>query len=546
MSGATRTTAAASPGTPATSATGETGATPSGRGRGPRRTLVLAGIALAILIATLVALPVRWALTARPAAVVDPAVTLHAVATQWRDPATDAVPPGAPGTPAAGATAASTSGPAAWEAMLAIRTELERMRAEVAAAEVPPGFAFRVGPPPLAAAAASAGRPLAERAETWPQDQPLDEVRVAFAVADGLLARVQASDLVARAAAIARPTVTVDALRAMGIGRTSLAAVRYDDALGMRRVADAALATGLAAVAAGDREGAFTALEAMRAAAETADAVPVLITTLVGVAIRGQLLDLAGTMLLEADLAAADLDRLDDVLRRTGPGHVRRGLEGERTMLMGLVSAMYDGHGRLLLAELPRAIDPSAPAPTGLARLANLQGLLAPRRGDLERRIDAAHAWPVRNAGGVAEDEPSAGSGAPALVLPGSIPTLLVEMLLPAVDRAAERQLRSHARWNATRLAVAMARHRAETGRWPRTLDEVALPAGGDALVVDPRTGTPFGLTTDPAAGDEGTAGPPSSPDLARPRVRSAGGIEPVVVAPSPHRWRAPQRSADD
>jgi hypothetical protein len=297
----------------------------------------------------------------------------------------------------------------------------------------------------------------------------------------------------------------------------------------MRRVALSAGAVAWRAFERGDQEAGFTALEAMRVAAETADTLPTLITSLSAVAIRGQFFDLADDLIARERLDARGLARLDELVRATGHGAIRRGLRGERAAIGAMLAGAYDADGRLLVTELTAGLGAAATPPGPMHRLGNLWGIFAPRWATIERSLDLAYAWPAEPA--PAEATPMSTPAMVAETARGNLPAIVVDMMLPSIPRVVAMEQASLARYRATRLAIAAARHHAATGAWPASLEAIPLPPDADAadLRTDPVTGAAFQWTPRDQAAADGD-GPPFT-------IRSSG--DPDRDVPRPMTWRA-------
>jgi hypothetical protein len=285
------------------------------------------------------------------------------------------------------------------------------------------------------------------------------------------------------------------------------------------------LARDLAAIAwrraeGGDVDGAIEVVAALGRLADLAELPPLLVRTLIGAAVRQTAFDVTEELVTRDGLDAGQLARLAGHLDDLAGTSLAAGLAGERVLLESVLLGAYDDGGRLLPAELTARLVPGTPPPTGLARLANLPGLFAPRRPAVEAQLEAAFALPspdgAAEASATSDPAPgraaaaAAAAGRAADVLRGNLPPILIDLVAPSLEAVGRAATEWEAAFRVARLAVAVRRHERRTGELPDDLDELELPAvaggGGGAsaasgdLRLDPRTGDAFVYERTPEA----------------------------------------------
>jgi hypothetical protein len=309
---------------------------------------------------------------------------------------------------------------------------------------------------------------------------------------------IRSSGLVARLAALSagpRPAPTADQFAAMGYG-TELPLAVLLNTLGRSRDAAKDLA-GIVRMdaAAGELAMVPDLMRAIEGVARGAEAHPGLVPQLVSTSIRAMAWETASELAARGWLDVATIDRLTADMAGPDtalPAGLRtdRALTGERAVLHGMLGHMYDARGRALVAEWG---DFSWDGSVAGGPLANLLGLVAPRRDAVAARLDE-----VLDGTGPAPDRS-----------PGAVSILgadfLVSLLAPALDRAREHFDRAETFDDVGRVAFAVARHAAVTGSPPESLDELeafGLPA---AALADPAgTGRLGYVVLDPATEPRG------------------------------------------
>ncbi len=224
-----------------------------------------------------------------------------------------------------------------------------------------------------------------------------------------------------------------------------------------------------------------------------------LIEHLVGHAIYGLALRHVRHFLCARDLPDETLAALDALLAQGLAGEAATALDGERLMFMDFVQRTHsdsgNGDGRFLLSEFQNMsgdLGIGQSMGSGLGRWANLSHLFFPsKKQTTETANELYDAWiassrqtPVeRRANTLISD---------AEVEQRIMKNFVLRTMMPAVGRFVNTYDEVEARRRATRLMIAVERHRVREGALPTSLDDLT-PAYLEEVPVDPMTGQAFG-----------------------------------------------------
>lgn len=249
-----------------------------------------------------------------------------------------------------------------------------------------------------------------------------------------------------------------------------------------------------------------------------------------------------------ARLSESDLVRLANALASLPPERFRPDFRGERVMYADFVQRVYtddgqgDGHlvGTMLAAQdLQGAWGAGDVRPLIERVAAPLAAMTAPSRREFLARIDAALATAEARAAEptwawTAHDE-SDESG----VLAQLHGLLGLDALIPrdAYAGAVHGLRRVEHRRDLAALVVALARHRADRGAWPDSLDEL-VPAYLDAIPPDPYDGRPLRYAL--------LNGGPSLWSIGPDRVEHGFIASPAYAALSHQTWHPPGAFASE
>ncbi len=267
-----------------------------------------------------------------------------------------------------------------------------------------------------------------------------------------------------------------------------------------RQAAKMLVGTAHTAARQGDFQEYVLAMEATLAIAQHIGSQPILICGLVGIAIEslayGRIREDVIDMALPEKTCLAILGALD---RWRTPG-IALHLEGERMMFQDIVQRVYtddgNGDGRFIVSALPGVLDAyggaSPRAMSGFGGFANLTSVFFPSRREMTEKYDSfinatasRAAIPVWERGAYPAD-PDADID--------SLPRnwILIGLLAPALDRAAETHDLVEGQRQATRLMLALRVYEIRYGQLPEQLDAL-WPDILPEPVIDPINGKSFG-----------------------------------------------------
>ncbi len=230
---------------------------------------------------------------------------------------------------------------------------------------------------------------------------------------------------------------------------------------------------------------------------------PLLIGDLVSMSIASMVVAVVGESLAVSPQAFADEDLavLTDSLAAADELYFVR-FEGERLMFLDMLQRTYtddgDGDGvvsptALEAMELVSSVSQGDGQAIGSVFLAPLaQWIMASRQESLAEYdrllgdVDAIRTVPLRD---YVPSENEVGVETRHRSLLGRWRYLMVDLLVPALDRAAMSGKYAMVKRDALLAAIALEQHRRETGDWPTTLG-----AAMDDPPIDPWTGEPIGL----------------------------------------------------
>lgn len=240
---------------------------------------------------------------------------------------------------------------------------------------------------------------------------------------------------------------------------------------------------------------AVDAVQAIARAGSHVSQVPVLIGSLVQLALQARAADTAlkAIALNASAFSAADLLRLDSVLAATTPETTRLKLAGERMMMRDVIQRLYSndgtGNGSLLPATAARVdvlmqpFDPTtgvsgAGTPDVLWFLAGpYLWATAPSRMDVVELwsaiLDEAEAESMKPAWD--QDFPSEAELMPVYGASGALRMsyLPIAALAPAVSNSARASSRTRVYAAAVRAQIAIERYRRDAGAWPASLEDL-------------------------------------------------------------------------
>jgi hypothetical protein len=333
-------------------------------------------------------------------------------------------------------------------------------------------FSYYVNEPEPSPGSGKAPLPVVGVGKLPPRGEPLPPEMQA-AVSAYLASNAQALDLLHKAAAIRGCRYDVDLLNGVNTLLPHLAPVR--------QAARLLELQALIKVEQGNPEDAMAALEASFAVAHSLRNEPLLISQLVRIAV-----DSISVAALERVLSRTALtdDGLTDLSRRIAaddtPELFMRGMAGERcTGQSGFLSGIWRGALQTKPGAFQTKSDTAGSAVSWI--LYSLSGM--------EERDDLMYL-------NLMSDVVSIGAGTMKDMRERSIALdekiaqvpktcLFTRMLVPALTRASEEQLKSFARLRAARAGIAVERFRMANGRLPDSLDEL-VPKWLDAVPADP------------------------------------------------------------
>lgn len=234
---------------------------------------------------------------------------------------------------------------------------------------------------------------------------------------------------------------------------------------------------------AGDWDGFVDGLADVRGLSRAVGRDPILIGALVSVAIDAQAADALRDAVLARDIPASALEKLaavfaDDPTRRA----IRDSFEAERLLFMDVCQRTHDASGRFIPSAAGGLTGTGGP--TGSSPpIANVVAIAMPSRAQTEELADRVYArfkelgdMPRKERRGDADD--SIGIEIPKRYI-------LLQLMVPAIGKAISARDQWMQQQHATRIMIALERHRAAKGEYPEKLEQL-VPAFIESVPSDP------------------------------------------------------------
>lgn len=388
-----------------------------------------------------------------------------------------------------------------------------------------------------------------------------EELREAQITALNWLATNGAWD--ALAAAGAKPNI----VKTFDVQDGTLLDLLLPELMPMRGLARARLATMHLALLGDDRAEAVQAARDILTLARANEQQPIIISSLVGSAIRqllyGYIQDAIQAGRIDTELARELLDAIE-----ANPPNkdITLALEGERCMVLDIIQDLYsdngNGDGTLIYAKAVPLVEGitgngliAIDGDEGEAHwITNLAGPAFASRAQVTVQANELHDALI-----TAARTPAPANVAKLQAIDTDVMNLswryaVIQPFFGALTRTVETHNFLHQQHDATRIMLAIELFRAENGKLPATLDDLASQLGGN-VPIDRISGLPFGyhlLEDDPAGRDYLLY------SLGQDGVDD-GGVEPKGIYPdNPTRWskfnvngdfvinRAPEAEAEE